>query len=428
MIPIHRLSGTRLWAGAAALGALLLVLPPSHAEGEARSHFNLGAVQGLLAVQQLDGWLLYENRGQNPIADGLVNPAGEPSRRWFYLIPAQGEPIALVHKVDLDSFRDIPGRKLSYAGHGDLQKSLATMLKGFKQVAMEYSPKAALPDLSRVDAGTVELVRARGVKIVSSAELVQIANSVWGKTGRRSHYVAAHHLSKLRQATLAYITRELRRGKSVTELDVQKFIEQGYAMRGLTGPAPIVAAGAHTANPSYLPTEDSARPLEPGDLLVIEMRARLAKGKRPIFAETTWMAYLGSEVPPQYANAFAVVVRARDAALRLVRERTKRHRAIRGYEVDRRAREVIDKAGHGDKFLHRTGHSLDTNPHSSGVGLDDYETRDRRVLMTGAGFAIRPGIYLSEFGVRTGVTIHVGRRGVEVTAPAQKSISALSPK
>lgn len=399
---------------------------PAQPAENVRSQLDLGAVQGLLAIQELDGWLLYDNRGQNPIARELVNPDGEPSRRWFYFIPAEGQPMALVHKVDHALFAGVPGRKLTYTGHRDLEKTLAGMLRGKKKVAMEYSPKAELPTLSRVDAGTVELVRGMRVKIASSVELVQVANSVWGPEGRVAHYQAAHHLAKLRDAALAHVAEKIRSGAVVTELDVQKFVRAGYEVRGLEGPLPMVAAGSHTANPNYAPTAESAVPIKEGDLLLIEMRARLVRARRPIFAETTWMAYVGKNVPERHAQVFSVVAAARDAALAYVKDRVDRRRAVRGFEVDRAARDVIAKAGHKDRFVHRTGHSLDSTLHSAGTNLDDYETRDTRTLVAGAGFAIAPGIYFEgEYGIRSAVNVHLGPGGVEVTVPAQREITPI---
>jgi Xaa-Pro aminopeptidase len=418
--------------GALIASAVLLAASYAAAQGNdarptgPRSQLDLPAVQGMLSIQEIDGWLLYDNTGQNPIASGLINPVGEPTRRWFYFIPAEGEPTALVHKVDAGRFEHVPGRKLVYTGQRDLDKHLGVMLGKSRRVAMEYSRKAELPALSRVDAGTLEMVRTRRRKIVSSADLVQVANAVWGPEGRVAHYVAAHHLTRLRQSALLYVADKVRRGENVTERDVQTFLLRGYEMRGLVGPPPVVATGAHTANPSYTPTVASAAPIARGHLLLIEMRARLAGAERPIYAETTWVAYVGDSVPDRYAEVFSVVVRARDAAVELVKDRLGRRRPVRGFEVDRQARQVIDQAGYKDQFVHRTGYSLDTTAHSAGANLDDLETRDTRTLVTGAGFAIEPGIYLDgEFGVRSGVNIHVTRTGVEVTMPAQTQITAV---
>jgi Xaa-Pro aminopeptidase len=238
--------------------------------------------------------------------------------------------------------------------------------------------------------------------------------------------VAAHHLDRLREQALAFIAARVKAGQAVSEMDVQRMLMRGYEVRGLTGPAPVVAAGAHTADPSYAPSAATAVAIKEGDLVRIELRARLARAERPVFAETAWMAYVGEAVPSRYAEVFAVVARARDTALLFIRERARRRRAVRGHEVDAKARGVIGDAGHGERFPHRTGHSLDTALHSASVALDGYETRDRRPLVAGAGFAIAPGVYMDgEFGVRSTVTLHLVGRNVEVTMPPQTEITAL---
>ena len=396
------------------------------AQAEAQASFDLSAVQGILSIQQLDGWLLYDYRGLNPIALELIEPRGAPSRRWFYLIPARGQPLALIHRVDAASFEHVPGRKAVYATYGDLERGLTSMLRGKRRIAMEYSPRARLPSLSRVDAGTIELVRSKRVKVRSSADLVQLTKALWGPDGRLSHYVAAHHLEELRKAALDYVARRIKRGKPVTERDVQKYLLRGYQVRGLLGPAPVVAAGANTADPQYVPSRERNAAINKGDLVLIDMWVKVESDKRPIVANTTWMAYVGETVPKRHAEAFTVAAAARNAALALIRDRITRRRAIKGFEVDRQARNVIAEAGHGDKFPHRTGHSIDTNVHGSGTNLDDYETRDTRSLVSGAGFSISPGIYFpGEFGVRTEINVYLGPEGVEVTTPAQDAITAI---
>jgi len=393
------------------------------------TNFDLGAVQGILAIQQLDGWLLYDYQGQNPIARELVAPEGEPSRRWFYLIPDEGEPMLLIHQVDAANFEQVAGRKAVYATYSELEKGLESMLRRRKRIAMEYSPKAALPALSRVDAGTIEMIRSRRVKVQSSADLVQFAKSLWGPEGRMSHYVAAHHLEELRKGALAFVADKISQRKQVTERDVQRYLLRGYRIRGLLGPPPVVAAGKHTADPYYVPKRDSETPIAEGDLLLIEMWAKVKptrKNPRSIFADITWIAYVGTEVPSKYVAAFAAVAQARDQALELVTSRARRRRAIKGYEVDRLARKVLTDAGHGTLFVHRTGHSIDTDVHGAGANLDDYETRDSRNLVIGSGFSIAPGIYFpDDFGVRAEINVYIAPTGVEVTTPKQDAITAI---
>ncbi|MEM9487812.1 MAG: M24 family metallopeptidase [Myxococcota bacterium] len=390
------------------------------------TRFDLDAVRGILSIKQLDGWLLYDNQGQNPIARELVNPGNEPRRRWFYLIPVRGEPSALVHRGDVTGFTRVPGRKLVYTTHRDFTQLLGTMLKGQRTVAMEYSPRAALPELSRVDAGTIELIRGLKIAVRSSAELVQLVKAPWGSDGRLSHHVAAHHLDELRKAALDFVARKIRAGKLVRERDVQRFLMRGYLTRGLLGPPPIVATGGNTADPHYVPGPGRSAAIKRGDLLLIDMWAKAKSDGRAIYADTTWMAYVGKRVPGRYADAFAVVVRVRDAALQLIEDRTRRRRAIRGYEVDRLVRTELTRAGHGDHIRHRSGHSLDTAVHGAGANLDDFEVRDVRNLVVGSGFSLAPGVYLDgDFGVRTEVNVYLGRGGVEVTTPKQTEITAI---
>lgn len=392
-----------------------------------RERFDLAEMQGLMALQRLDGWLLYDNSGQNPIAAEIVRPAGIQTRRWFYFIPAKGDPIALVHKIEVGNFADVPGTKLEYAGWRELDAGLKKVLKGRKRIAMEYSPGGAIPALSRVDAGTIEMVKAVGVEIVSSAELVQAAKSRWGKAGRESHYVAAHHLIKLKDDAFAYIAKQVKAGVKVTDYDVQQRIWKGYATRGLTaGYPPIVAIGPDAANPHYAPTAATARLIQEGDLVLIDLWARQANDPHAVYADITWVGYVGKTVPKKHADTFAIVVKARDATVAFVTQKFKDRKPVRGYEADKIARDVITKAGYGDRFIHRTGHSIDTNVHGDGANLDDFETHDTRTILLGTGFSVEPGIYVpGDFGMRSEIDCYVSSTGVEVTTPVQTEITAI---
>ncbi len=394
--------------------------------GPSRIRFDLDQVQAVLAVQQLDGWLLCDQGGRNSIAVDLVNPDGKLNRRWFFLIPARGQPVALVHRADMPAFAAVPARKVEYTGHRDLTDGLRAMVKGHRKVAMEYAPRSSIPSLTRVDAATVDLVRKQRVTIESSAQLVQLTKSLWGPAGRIAHHVAIHHLGKLRDDALDHIARKVRAGEKVTEHDVQQRIVQGMRVRGLVGPPPVVAVNDHAADTGFQPTPDRSREIRKGDLVLLHLAGAQEDAPRPIYGEMTWMAYVGDAVPDRFAQAFAQVAAARDAALALITERVGRRRAIKGYEADQAARQVLGKAGFGDKFIHSTGHSLDTSLQGDGANLDDFETKDTRLLVQGAGFTIAPGIYVKEdFGIRAEVNVHIGRGAVEVTYPAQQSITAL---
>lgn len=392
-----------------------------------RPRFDLAEVQGILAMQRLDGWLLYDFAGQNDIARQIVGPAGMVTRRWFYLIPAKGDPVALVHRVDARAFAAVPGRRVEYTGWRDLETGLKGLLKQRKRIAMEYSPGGALPSFAKVDAGTVEMVKGHGVEVVSSAELVQTAKSRWSKAARASHYVAAHHLGALKDDAFKFIAEKIRAGAAVTEYDVQQRIWRGYATRGITADyPPIVAAGPNTADPHYVPTAAGARAIQKNDLVLIDLWARQEGDPLAVYADITWVAYVGDKVPARYADVFAVVAKARDDTVTFIAEKVKARKPVRGFEADRVARAVVEKAGHGDHFMHRTGHSLDTSVHGDGANLDDFETHDTRTIIQGAGFSVEPGIYLAgDFGVRTEIDCHIAAGGLEITTPVQKSITPI---
>ena len=386
---------------------------------------DVPAVQGLLAVQRLDGWLLFDRDGENPIAERLVAPDGHPTRPWFYMIPARGTPIALVHSTELRSFDHLAGTKLTYQGYRDLDKQLRTMLKGIKSVAVEYSAKAAVPAVSRVDAGTLEVIRAAGVQVRSSDTLVQFTKAIWGDAGRTAHYVAVHHVVELRKEALAFVAKRLQSGEPVTEHDVQQEIVRGMTMRGLVGPPPVVAAGANTADPYYVPSADKTAPIKRGDLIVISLAAKLDRPEG-IYAAQTWCAIADRSVPDPIARAFETVSLARDQAMALIGDRARKHRPVTGAEVDDTTRAFLRKAGLADRVMHRTGHSIDNDLQGGGADLDDFEVKDSRILTPGTGFTIGPGVYFTgQFGVRSEVSVYLAPGGPEITTPAQDEVEAL---
>jgi Xaa-Pro dipeptidase len=386
---------------------------------------DVTAVQGLLAVQRLDGWLLFDRDGENPIAVRLVAPDGHPTRPWFYMIPARGAPVALVHTAELRSFDHLAGTKLTYQGYRDLDKQLRAMLKGVKSVAVEYSARAAVPSVSRVDAGTLEVIRAAGVQVRSSDTLVQFTKAIWGDAGRTAHYVAVHHVVELRKEALAFVVKQLQSGAPVTEYDVQQRLVHGMTMRGLVGAPPVVAAGANTADPYYVPSADKSAPIKRGDPIVISLAAKVDKPEG-IFAAQTWCAVADRSVPEPIAKAFETASLARDQAMALIADRTRKHRAITGAEVDDVTRAFIKKAGLSNRVMHRTGHSIDSDLQGGGADLDDFEVKDSRILTPGTGFTVGPGLYFpGQFGVRAEVSVYLAPGGPEVTTPAQDEVEAL---
>jgi Xaa-Pro dipeptidase len=403
--------------------------PPAR-EGAPRIPPRIGlsevtAVQGLLAVQRLDGWLLFDRDGENPIAGRVVAPEGHPTRPWFYLIRAKGAPIALVHEAEQRSFEHLPGAKLTYAGYRDVEKQLRAMLKGLRTVAAEYSPKAAVPAVSRVDAGSLELIRAAGVQVKSSETLVQYTKAVWGDAGRTAHYIAAHHLVELRKEALAFVAKQLRAGAPVTEYDVQQRLVRGMTMRGLASTPPVVAAGASTADPYYVPTAAKTATIQRGDLIVISLAAKLDKPEG-IWAAQTWCAVADAAVRDDFRRAFEAAHLARDQAIALIADRSRKGRPVTGAEVDQAARAALKKAGFADRILHRTGHSIDNDLQGGGADLDDLEVRDTRILTPGTGFTVGPGLYFAgQFGVRAEVSVYLAPTGPEITTPAQDEIEPL---
>lgn len=407
------------------LGAASVAQAQTPAPSAEKRRVDIEAVQGVLAVRSLDGWLMYASKGQNPIATELVAPDGTPTRQWFYFIPAFGQPGLLVHKSEASAFVKVPGRKIEYAGYRDLKEGLRTLLKGSSRVAMEYAPKSGIPSLTRVDAGTVNLVRKAGVSIESSADLVQFTKSLWGPDGRIAHYVAAHHLTKLRDEAFDFVAKKILAGEAVSEADVQDFLAAAYRVRGLKGSV-RVAVGANTAKPAYKARSKRSKAIREGQLLMLYLNGADADAERGIYASLSWVGYVGKTVPERHHRAFKVVAEARDAAITLIEDRVKRRRPVKGFEADQQARSVVGKAGLASRFVHRTGHSLDTSLHGDGANLDDYETHDTRALVVGSGFTIGPGVYMpTDFGLRSVVNVHIAREGVEVTTQVQKRITPI---
>ena len=388
---------------------------------------DIPAIQTALREHGVDGWLLYDFHGSNPIARrlaGLDGNAKLTTRRWYYLIPARGEPRGLVHRIERDSLEHLPGTRREYADREQLAAGIEALLDGSARLAMEYSPRCAIPYLSRVDAGTVDAVRELGIEVVSSGDLVQRFEAVWDAAALESHREASAHLYDIKDRTFDLIAAEVG-GGALTEYGVQTAMSGWFAERRLvTDSPPVVAAQASSGNPHYLPTANRHRPIRTDELVLIDLWGKM---DRPgaVFADITWMAYTGGGVPDECAAVFAVARNARDAAVALVRERTRSGAPPCGWEVDRAARDVIEAAGHGEHFVHRTGHSLGEAVHGNGVHMDDYETHDERRLLAGSGFTIEPGIYLHRFGVRTEVNVFVDERDATVTGPLQAEIVAL---
>ena len=399
-------------------------MSPSQAVG-----LDVGAVQAALAADGIDGWLLYDFRGLNPLATdvtGVGRQGGHlATRRWYYLIPATGEPRGLVHKIEKNSLAHLPGTSARYAGRDQLESGLRTLLAGMGKVAMEYSPGCAIPYVARVDAGTIELVRQSGVDVVSSGDLIQRFSTVWDEDALASHRQASEKLYRLKDQAFEAAARRLRDRVATTEYDIQQLMVGWFRDEGLLSTdEPNVSAAENSGNPHYLPTATSHRAIRADEILLLDLWGKL---NRPgaVFADITWMGFTGRNVPERLVRAFAAIRRARDAGVELVQQSMRAGRDLRGWEVDRAASQVLKDAGYADAILHRTGHSLGESVHGNGVNMDDYETHDDRRLIPGTGFTIEPGVYFDDFGVRTEINMTVSARDAAVTGPLQQEILAL---
>jgi Xaa-Pro dipeptidase len=372
-------------------------------------------VRGELRTLGLDGWLLVNFRGNNPIAGGLMGlPA--MTRRWFVYLPAEGTPVAITHRIEQQPWETWLGEKRQYSSWPELDRELAALLRG-KKVAMEYAAGDAVPYVDIVPAGVLELVRAAGAEVVSSGDLVSAFYSRWTPDGEASHRRAARVVHDVAHAAFRRIAAVVKDRGRVTEWDARGWIQDDFARLGLkVGADSIVAVNAHAANPHYGPTAEKHAEIREGDLLLIDLWGK--EDDAAVYADQTWMGYLGEVVPERLATIFGVLAGARDAAIDLVLTRSAAGEPVCGYEVDDAARAVIERGGHAEHIFHRTGHSIDRDLHGSGPNIDNLETRDTRTLIRGIGFSIEPGIYITgDVGFRTEIDMYMGERGGEVTTP-----------
>lgn len=384
-------------------------------------------VQALLRDQKIDAWLIYDFHGINAVARELFVFAGHlVTRRWFYCIPQEGEPTLLAHRIEETNFPPLPGKMWLYAGWQELEAQLAKLLKGYSRVAMEYSPRSAVPTVSYVDAGMLELIRDHVDEIVSSANLVQYFTCRWSTEQLASHREAAEVLYRAQQSAFSLIERELSSGKEISEYDVQQHLVKFITDADLTAMGePIVAVNGNASNPHYAPTASRTSMIRPHDVILIDLWGKKTT-PRAVYADITWMGFAGTAVPAKVQHVFNTVIAARDAGVEFLRESFKRGETIQGYRVDEVVRGLISQAGFGDYFFHRTGHSIGVEDHGNGVNIDSYETRDLRDIIPGVGFSIEPGIYLPEFGVRSEVDVYFGVHGPEIYTPPQQHMILLS--
>ena len=387
---------------------------------------NLNAIQKELRGEKIDGWLFYDHHRRDPIAARILGCGnGMNTRRWFYMIPARGGPRKLVHKIESAALDHLPGKKLMYSSHDELTSGLARVLGPARTVAMQYSPHNNLFMVSLVDAGTVELVRSLKRRVVTSADLVQRFEAAWTPEQVESHRAAGRLVDDITQAAFRRAAEFVREKRALSEYELIEWIRGEFRKHGLeTDDGPHVAIGPSSGDPHYEPTAATSRPLRAGELLLLDVWAKLSRPDS-VYYDITWMGFLGAEVPQQYTKIFSIVREARDAAVAFIQKNVRAGRAIAGFEVDRVARGVIRKAGYAKYFVHRTGHSLGRDVHGTGANMDDLEIHDVRRVMPRTCFSIEPGIYFPEFGVRSEVNVYVDERDAGVTGAVQQEIIPL---
>ena len=403
---------------------------------------NAGMLQDAreyLRNEGIPGWLIYDYLGCNPVLAQVATPSGHVTRPVFLFVPAEGSPRLLTHHVDAGKFADAGVDTVVYSSRTTLETALGDAVAGCSQVAMEYSPRNSLPRVSRVDAGTVELVESMGPKVVSSADLMQYATQRWSPEQLAGHRRAAAALGRIVNEAFARVGERInergsdqrgsdqrasdeRRSDGPTEFEIAEFIRRRFREEGLTtADGPIVSTNAHCSDPHYEPPPEGSSVIAPGDWLLIDLWAR-EEAPGSVYADITWTAYVGDDPPQRHREVFDIVLGARDAALAFLQDSHRRGESIQGWQADEVARQYITERGYGDYFTHRLGHSIYHTVHGEGVNLDNFETHDTRRIIPGVGFSIEPGIYLPEFGVRSEIDAYMGEDGPHASSPVQREI------
>jgi Xaa-Pro aminopeptidase len=384
---------------------------------------DLSAIQAALRERNIDAWLFYDHHHRDPIAYRVLGlPAGlMVTRRWFYLIPAQGNPVKLVHKIEARHLDSVPGSKQQYAGWQELFDQLKAMLASYRDIAMQYSPNNSVFTISLVDGGTVELLRGLGKNIVSSADLVAQFEATWSKEQIQSHFAARDAIDSITAEAFKEIGRRVRNG-GAKEHEIQQWFLEAFRRENLvTDDPPIVAVNANAGNPHYEPRADHPMPIREGDLVLLDVWGK-KNSPDAVYYDITWVGFVGAPPSGQMHEVFAIVRDARDAGVKAVTDAINSGRRIAGWEVDRATRGHIQQAGYGDYFIHRTGHSIGTDVHANGANMDDLEIHDERQILPDSCFSIEPGIYLPEFGMRSEVNVLVRAKSAEVTGKIQREI------
>jgi Xaa-Pro aminopeptidase len=388
---------------------------------------RLEDIQAALRDEGLDGWLFFDHHRRDPLAYRVLQftPGSMVTRRWYYFVPSHGDPRGLAHKIEFETLKDLPGVIELYAGWQELVEGLSGVLGNAKRIAMQYSPNCAVPYVAMVDAGTVELVRGLGVDVETSANLVQLFEARWSGQQLKSHLEAGKRIDRIRADAFAHISSKVRGGERITEWQVQQFILDRFRAGGLiTDHGPDVAVNANASNPHYNPSEERCSEIRRGDLVLLDMWAKLDV-QDGVYYDITWVGYCGEKPPEAMEKVFGIVRAARDKAIARVKAAVEAKQPLFGYQVDDAARSHIQNAGYAEYFFHRTGHSIGVEVHGTGANMDNLETHDERRVIPWTCFSIEPGIYLPEFGVRSEVDVFVDESSARVTGELQEKLVLL---
>jgi Xaa-Pro dipeptidase len=391
---------------------------------------KIKSIQATLRDQKIDGWLFYDFWKRDEFAQRILEfPAHiMNTRRFFYLIPANGEPQKLVHSIERWNLDYLPGEKTIFLSWQSLEQGLKNMLLGFKKIAMQYSPGNAIPYVSKVDAGTIEMVKRTGAEVISSMDLIQFFESRWTDEAYKDNLETSRVMRQIVDKTFGFIKEKITKKERITEYDVQQFMLKHFEQNGLiTHDAPNCSVNANSGNPHYEPTEKVHSELREGDFILIDLWAKKNK-PGATYNDITWVGFLGKEVPEKYTNIFNIVKGARDAAVDFLKKSFAENKIVHGCEVDDVCRNYIAQFGYGEQFMHRTGHSITEDGHGSGANIDNLETKDERTLIPETSFSIEPGIYfIGDFGIRSEICVYISKNNeIVVTGePRQQDVVAI---
>ena len=388
---------------------------------------RLREIQTALRDEKLDGWLFFDHHQRDPLGYRVLQftPGSMVTRRWYYFVPASGEPRGLAHKIEPETLRELPGEIALYASWQELQEGVRGILDSARRVAMQYSPNCAVPYVAMVDAGTVEMNRGMGIDVVTSANLIQFFESRWNERQLENHLEAGRRIDKIRADAFARISSKVGLGERITEWEMQQFILDQFRAGGLfTDHGPDVAVNANASNPHYNPTQERCAEIRRNDLVLLDMWAKLDVPDG-VYYDITWVGYCGKQPPAAMENVFTIVRDARNKAIARVKQAVSAKETLYGYQVDDAARAHIREAGFADYFFHRTGHSIGAEVHGTGANMDNLETHDERRVIPWTCFSVEPGIYLPEFGVRSEVDVFVDDDSARVTGEMQDRLILL---